>query len=161
MPDCLVLQTRYKWSPPLSLVLSRVRPLSWPARTLVWHKDGQPISTDIRMNFSENNVTLAFSSMLPSHGGYYECVVTHGALMVSSQGYLQSCKFTSLWMCFYTNGCYSNDCYSGKIFYLHCNFYRSKKDQGTWQISMIFSSTWSDLKSCLHYMRWNITNSNT
>ena len=70
---------------------------SGPGITTVWYKDNEPIAADQRIWLTENNATLAFSSLLPSDGGYYECktLVTNSTIRVTSRGYQLSCEFTA------------------------------------------------------------------
>ncbi|XP_076135476.1 cell adhesion molecule CEACAM1-like [Alosa pseudoharengus] len=63
---------------------------SGPTIATAWFKDGQPLATDARVLLSKNNATLAFSSLLPSDGGYYECEVANSTITVTSRGYLLS-----------------------------------------------------------------------
>ncbi|XP_062395017.1 carcinoembryonic antigen-related cell adhesion molecule 1-like [Sardina pilchardus] len=63
---------------------------SGPTIATAWFKDGKPLDTDARMRLSEHNATLAFRSLLPSDGGYYECEVANSTITVTSRGYLLS-----------------------------------------------------------------------
>ena len=70
---------------------------SGPGITTVWYKDNEPIAADQRIWLSENHAMLAFSSLLSSDGGYYECktVVTNSTIRVTSRGYQLSCESTA------------------------------------------------------------------
>ncbi|XP_063054221.1 carcinoembryonic antigen-related cell adhesion molecule 5-like isoform X2 [Engraulis encrasicolus] len=61
---------------------------SGPGITTTWLKGHEPFPADPRMQFSENNRTLTFSSLLPSDVGFYTCVVTNSTMKVASRGYL-------------------------------------------------------------------------
>ncbi|XP_063055945.1 carcinoembryonic antigen-related cell adhesion molecule 5-like [Engraulis encrasicolus] len=62
---------------------------SGPGITTMWLKDQEPFPADRRMQLSNNNRTLTFSSLLPSDVGFYTCaVVTNSTIKVYSRGYM-------------------------------------------------------------------------
>lgn len=68
---------------------NRLGLLSDPSKLVLWYKDGQTMSPDIK------NASLHFDSLLPSDGGLYQCEVSASRqTSVFSRGYLLSCKYS-------------------------------------------------------------------
>lgn len=60
---------------------------------VVWYKDGQTLTPDRRTLLLDNSTTLGFNSLLPSHGGFYQCQVSQlSGGEVYSLGYLLNFK---------------------------------------------------------------------
>ncbi|MBN3325749.1 HMCN2 protein, partial [Atractosteus spatula] len=57
-----------------------------PVVSRLWLKDGQPLSPDSRVTFSQDNSTLAFSAALLSDSGSYQCVVSSASGTETSPG---------------------------------------------------------------------------
>ncbi|XP_066540139.1 carcinoembryonic antigen-related cell adhesion molecule 5-like [Hoplias malabaricus] len=58
-----------------------------PAVTVIWLKDGQPLSLNSTMSVSPGNSTLSFSRLEVSDAGQYQCMVNKGIAKVFSKGY--------------------------------------------------------------------------
>ncbi|KAJ8354754.1 hypothetical protein SKAU_G00223210 [Synaphobranchus kaupii] len=56
--------------------------------TIEWYKGGDILALDAQMTLSADNSTLSFSSLLPSHGGFYQCVSSKSNKRIISVGYL-------------------------------------------------------------------------
>ncbi|XP_035286439.1 uncharacterized protein LOC118233960 [Anguilla anguilla] len=56
--------------------------------SIVWYKDSYTLTMDAQMTLSADNATLSFSSLLPSHGGFYQCVSSKSGRRIVSVGHL-------------------------------------------------------------------------
>ncbi|KAI1886256.1 hypothetical protein AGOR_G00212120 [Albula goreensis] len=61
-----------------------------PTATIEWLKDGYDMTIDAQMSLSADKSTVRFTSLLPSHGGFYRCAPSKGGSRIVSTGYLLS-----------------------------------------------------------------------
>ncbi|KAI1886257.1 hypothetical protein AGOR_G00212130 [Albula goreensis] len=59
-----------------------------PTATIEWYKDGHLLTIDTQMTLPADNSTLKFNSLLPSHGGLYQCISEKGSSRIISVGYM-------------------------------------------------------------------------